>query len=152
MFRPLMIGAALFVAAPALAQMQATNPADRPSTPLPDATAQDSSNARSDAIAAQTAPGVAAANEDVAAQARLQSGAAAAVNTANDARYRADVRRYRAAMRTRRQVIASDAALQADRERAYAMAMSDWREQVRACKKGHSRACKLPTPNPQNYM
>ena len=152
MFRPLLLGAALIVAAPALSQMQTTSPADQPSTPLPDATAQDGNTPRSNAIAAETAPGVAAANRDVGAQARLQTGAAAAVNGANDARYRADVRRYRAAMRARRQIIASDAALQADRERAYAMAMADWRDQVRACKKGHSRACKLPTPNPQNYM
>lgn len=35
MFRPLLIGAALVIAAPAIAQTQSTNPADQPSTPLP---------------------------------------------------------------------------------------------------------------------
>ncbi|AXJ97056.1 hypothetical protein DM480_11935 [Sphingomonas sp. FARSPH] len=142
----------MLAAAPALAQMQATNPADRPSTPLNADLGRDNDSARSNAIAAQTAPGVAAANADVAAQAQLQDNAVAAVNAADSAQYRADVRRYRAAMRARRQVIAADAALQVDRERAYAMAMADWRAQVRACKRGHSRACTMPSPDPQNYM
>lgn len=134
MFRPVLIGAALVVAAPGLAQT--ASPADQ----------------RNDAISAQTAPGVADANRSVAAQARFQAGAADAVNAAQDARYRADVQRYRAAMRARRHVIAADAALQNDRERAYAMAMADWRAQVRACERGHNRACKQPSPNPQDYM
>ncbi len=134
MFRPILIGTMLFGAAPVLAQSTTA------------------AQSRSDAIAAQTAPGVADANRSIAAQARMQSGAVTAVNAAQDARYRADVQRYRAAMRARRHVIASDSALQNDRERAYAMAMADWRAQVRACERGRSRACKRPSPNPQDYM
>lgn len=137
MFRPLVI-AGLMIATPVVAQTQMQ-------TPSP-ATQQD------DAIAAQTAAGVAAANRDIGAEARMQTGAAAAVNVANEARYRNDVRRYRAAVRARRQTIAADAAVQNDRERAYAMAMADWRAQVAACKRGHSRACNRPSPDPQNYM
>lgn len=139
MFRPLLLGVALMAAAPVVAQTQ--SPAG-----------QDNDSARSNAIAAQTAQNVAAANDEVAAQARLQGGAAAAVNAANDARYTRDVARYRAAMRARRHTIVANEALQADRERAYAMAMADWRAQVRACNRGKTRACKMPSPNPQDYM
>ncbi|MGP7796267.1 hypothetical protein [Sphingomonas sp. CLY1604] len=152
MIRPLLLGAALIAAAPVLAQTQTASPADQASTPLPYDPGRDSNTPRSNAIAAETAPGVAAANAETLAQARLQDGAANAVNAANDARYAADVRRYRAAMRHRRQVIATDAAVQNDRERAYAMAMADWRAQVAACKRGRTRACKMPSPDPQNYM
>lgn len=153
MIRIVMLGAALAAAVPALAQQaQTASPADQPSRPLDYDPGHDSTSARSDAIAAQTAPGVAAANADVAAQASLQSGAVPAVNAANEARYAADVAQYRAAMRARRHTIAANAALQADRERAYAMAMADWRAQVIACEKGHNRACKMPSPNPQDYM
>lgn len=138
MFRPFLIGAAL-IAAPALSQTAPT-PAPTPATQA------------DDAIAAQTAPEVAAANRQVGAVAKFDTGAVTAVNAANEARYQADVRRYRAATRARRHTIAADAALQADRERAYAMAMADWRDQVAACKRGRSRACKMPSPNPANYM
>jgi hypothetical protein len=137
MFRPILIGAAL-IAAPVVAQTTPTPP-----TPT---------EQRDDAVAAETAPEVAAANRQVGAVASFDNGAVTAVNAANKARYQADVRRYRAAMRARRHTIAADAALQSDRERAYAMAMSDWRDQVAACKRGRSRACRMPSPNPANYM
>lgn len=150
MFRPLLVGAALVIAAPAIAQT--TDPADQPSTPLPYDPGHDSNTPRSNAIAAESAPGVAAANRDMHAQIRMEDTAVGAVNAANDARYQADVAAYRAAMRARRQTIAANAALQADRERAYAMAMADWRDQVAACKRGKSRACKMPSPNPASYM
>lgn len=154
MFRPLLIGAALVIAAPVIAQTgtQATSPADQPSTPLPYDPGHDSNTPRSNAIAAETAPGVAAANRDMHAQIRMDDTAVNTVNAANEARYQADVAAYRAAMRARRQTIAANAALQADRERAYAMAMADWRAQVDACNRGKSRACKLPSPDPQDYM
>ena len=154
MFRPLLIGAALVIAAPVIAQTgtQATSPADQPSTPLPYDPGHDSNTPRSNAIAAETAPGVAAANRDMHAPIRMDDTAVNTVNAANEARYQADVAAYRAAMRARRQTIAANAALQADRERAYAMAMADWRAQVDACNRGKSRACKLPSPDPQDYM
>jgi hypothetical protein len=136
MFRPILIGAAL-IAAPVVAQTTAPAPATSPAA---------------DAAATETAPEVAAANRQVGAMASFDNGAVTAVNAANAARYQADVRRYRQAMRARRQTIAADAALQADRERAYAMAMADWRDQVAACKRGRTRACRMPSPNPANYM
>ena len=83
------------IAAPAIAQTQSTNPADQPSTPLPYDPGHDSNTPRSNAIAAESAPGVAAANRDVAAQARMDGHAVTAVNAANDARYQADVAAYR---------------------------------------------------------
>lgn len=150
MFRPLLVGAALVIAAPAIAQT--TDPADQPSTPLPYDPGHDSNTPRSNAIAAESAPGVAAANRDMHAQIRMEDTAVGAVNAANDARYQADVAAYRAAMRARRQTIAANAALQADRERAYAMAMADWRAQVDACNRGKTRACNMPSPDPQDYM
>lgn len=137
MFRPILIGAAL-IAAPVVAQTTPTPPT--------------STEQRDDAVAAETAPEVAAANRQVGAVASFDNGAVTAVNAANEARYQADVRRYRAAMRARRHTIAADAALQSDRERAYAMAMADWRDQVAACKRGRTRACRMPSPNPANYM
>jgi hypothetical protein len=137
MFRPILIGAAL-IAAPVFAQTT-------PASPTP-------TEQRDDAVAAETAPEVAAANRQVGAVASFDNGAVTAVNAANAARYQADVRRYRAAMRARRHTIAADAALQSDRERAYAMAMADWRDQVAACKRGRTRACRMPSPNPANYM
>ena len=139
MFRPILIGAAL-IAAPVVAQTTPVSP-----TPTP-------TEQRDDAVAAETAPEVAAANRQVGAVASFDNGAVTAVNAANQARYQADVRRYRAAMRARRHTIAADAALQADRERAYAMAMADWRDQVAACKRGRTRACRMPSPNPATYM
>ena len=137
MVRSILIGAALIAALPVAAQTTTPTPAEQQ---------------RDDAVAAQTAPETAAANQRVDAVSRFDTGAVTAVNAANEARYQRDVRRYRAAMRARRQTIAADTALQADRERAYAMAMADWRDQVAACKRGKSRACKMPSPNPANYM
>jgi hypothetical protein len=142
MFRPILIGAAL-IAAPVFAQTT-------PSAPAP--AAAPAAAQGDDAVAAETAPEVVAANREVGAVAQFDNGAVTAVNAANQARYQADVRRYRAAMRAHRRTIAADAALQADRERAYAMAMSDWRDQVAACKRGRTRACRMPSPNPANYM
>ena len=142
MFRPILIGAAL-IAAPVFAQTT-------PSAPAP--AAAPAAAQGDDAVAAATAPEVVAANREVGAVAQFDNGAVTAVNAANQARYQADVRRYRAAMRAHRRTIAADAALQADRERAYAMAMSDWRDQVVACKRGRTRACRMPSPNPANYM
>lgn len=142
MIRILMLCGAALIAAPATAQT--TSPADAPSTPLPYDPGHDGTNARSDAIAAETAPGTAAANAEVAQQTPRT-----AVDTAQ---YSRDLAAYREAVRARADVITADAALQSDRERAYAMAMADWRTQVEACKRGHPRACDMPSPNPADYM
>lgn len=138
----MLLGAAL-IAAPVCAQTS-PNPADQPSTPLPYDPGHDSTSARSDAIAAETAPGTAAANAEVAARA-----SATPVDTAQ---YQQDLAAYRAALRARRATIATDAAVQEQRERAYAMAMADWRAQVIACRRGSTRACDMPSPVPADYM
>lgn len=141
---PLAFAAALVLAAPALAQTTAPNPADQPSTPLPYDPGHDSNTPRSNAIAAETAPGVAAANAQIAAE--------ASHSAIDPVQATKDRLAYRAAMRARHREIATDAAIQEQREGAYAQAMADWRAQVAACERGHTRACKLPTPDPANYM
>ena len=144
---PLALAAALAFAAPALAQTNPadqTSPADRPSTPLPYDPGHDRNTPRSNAIAAETAPGVAAANAEVASQ--------TSPSAIDPVQATKDRMAYRAAVRARHRTIAVDAAIQEQREGAYAQAMADWRAQVAACKRGHSRACELPTPNPQDYM
>jgi hypothetical protein len=140
---PFVLATALVLGAPALAQT-APNPADQPSRPLPYDPGHDSTSARSDAIAAETAPGVAAANNEVAAQ--------ASPSAIDPVQVTKDRMAYRAAVRARHRTIAVDAAIQEQREAAYAAAMADWRAQVAACERGKTRACKLPTPNPQDYM
>lgn len=137
----LALGTALVLAAPAVAQ---TNPADQASAPLPYDPGHDSNTPRSNAIAAETAPGVAAANQEVAAQAQATG--------VNSPQYQQDLAAYRAALRARHRTIAVDAAIQEQREGAYAQAMADWRAQVAACERGHNAMCKLPTPDPQDYM
>lgn len=109
---------------------------------------QDTNSPRSNAIAARTAPGVAAANRAVADGA----GPAQSVNPADQAAYAADLRAYDAARRMRRHVINRDRAYYDRQQRAYAMAMADWRAQTAACHRGHNRACRLPTPRPADYM
>jgi hypothetical protein len=141
---PLALVAALALAAPGLAQTAAPNPADQPSTPLPYDPGRDSNTPRSDAIAAETAPGVAAANNQVAAQ--------TSPSAIDPVQATKDRLAYRAALRARHRTIAVDAAIQEQREGAYAQAMADWRVQVAACKRGHQRACDMPSPDPQNYM
>lgn len=141
---PLMLAAACVLAAPVLAQTAAPSPADQASTPLPYDPGHDSTSARSNAIAAETSAGVADANAEVAAQA-----SASAIDPVQATK---DRLAYRAALRVRHRQIAVDAAVQEQREGAYAAAMADWRAQVVACERGHTRACKLPTPDPQDYM
>jgi hypothetical protein len=109
---------------------------------------QDARDARSDRISAGTAPDVAAANRAVAGR-MVPTGTVA---PADQAAYEADVRAYDAARHARRQVIRRNQAYYDREQRAYAMAMADWRAQVAACRRGHTRACRLPTPRPGDYM
>jgi hypothetical protein len=100
-------------------------------------------------------PDVAAANQDVAAQAAAREGAVAEVNAETqasaDAQYTADLAAYRDALRAHHREVRRDARIADRQERAYADAMRDWRRQVYACKHGSSRACKAPSPNPADY-
>jgi hypothetical protein len=141
---PFALAATLALAAPVVAQTAAPNAADQPSTPLPYDPGHDSTTPRSNAIAAETAPGVADANNQVAAQ--------TSPSAIDPVQATKDRMAYRAAVRARHRTIAVDAAIQEQREGAYAQAMADWRVQVAACKRGHQRACDMPSPDPQNYM
>jgi hypothetical protein len=86
------------------------------------------------------------------AQAQTNNAVAQAQNEENQAQYEADKAAYAAALRQHnREVLENDATFIRQRE-AYAMAMRDWRAQVAMCKRGYQSACKLPTPDPLNYM
>ncbi|ABQ66610.1 hypothetical protein [Rhizorhabdus wittichii] len=86
------------------------------------------------------------------AQTQTNNAVAQAQNEENQAQYEADKAAYAAALRQHnREVLENDATFIRQRE-AYAMAMRDWRAQVAMCKRGYQSACKLPTPDPMNYM
>nr|WP_047166280.1 hypothetical protein [Sphingomonas sp. Y57] len=86
------------------------------------------------------------------AQTQTNNAVAQAQNEENQAQYEADKAAYAAALRQHnREVLETDATFIRQRE-AYAMAMRDWRAQVAMCKRGYQSACKLPTPDPMNYM
>ena len=103
----------------------------------------------------QNNPNVAAANQDVAAQAAARQGAIADANAdaqaGADAQYTADMASYREALRAHHRAVVADARIYDHQQRAYADAMRDWRRQVYACKHGSNKACKAPTPDPANY-
>lgn len=143
----LTVGAlALAMVTPVVAQ--STQDPAAASTPLPYDRGYDKDDARTRAINDSGRPAVQAANESIAAQAAARDTATGI----DQARYAEDVAAYRAALDARHETMAAEAAMQADRERAYAMAMADWRAQVAACERGRTRACRLPTPNPADYM
>ncbi|MES2495060.1 MAG: hypothetical protein V4618_03015 [Pseudomonadota bacterium] len=86
------------------------------------------------------------------AQAQTNNAVAQAQNEINQEEYAADKAAYAAALRQHnREVLATDATFIRQQD-AYAMAMRDWRAQVAMCKRGYQSACKLPTPDPMNYM
>jgi hypothetical protein len=113
---------------------------------------QDANAPRTNAIAAGTAPGVAAANNEAAAKVAARDQAQAAASNADQAQHDADMRAYDAARRARRQVLRHDQAYYDREQSAYAAAMADWREQVAACNRGHTRACNAPSPRPGDYL
>lgn len=86
------------------------------------------------------------------AQAQTNNAVAQAQNDINQQEYEADKAAYSAALRQHnREVLATDATF-IRQQNAYAMAMRDWRAQAAMCKRGYQSACKLPTPDPMNYM
>jgi len=90
--------------------------------------------------------------ESAIARTQTNNAVAQAQNEINQAEYEADKAAYAAALRQHnREVRATDATFLRQQE-AYAMAMRDWRAQVAMCKRGYQSACKLPTPDPMNYM
>ncbi len=144
MIRTLLIAGAALLAAPLAAQ---TTPADGPGTPLPYDLGRDNDSPRSNAGALESRPGTIAANREALAESRANG----ATIVGDQARYDADVAAYRAALRANAATAVADAAIQARNERAYALAMEDWRAQVRACDRGSTRACNAPAPDPAAY-
>ena len=98
-----------------------------------------------------SSPDVAAANQDVAAQAAARQAAAADVQADNQAQYSADIAAYDAAVRANHRTAVRNARIYDHQQRAYADAMAAWRHQVYACKHGNNRACNAPTPDPANF-
>lgn len=128
--------AAALVAVPALAtaQMQDAAPVQAPSP-------------ASEAVSAQTAPGVAAA----AAEANLRGGMIKADNVGATAVYARDMAAYRTAVRRHNRTLIRDQVRYDRQQRAYADAMAVWRDQIAACKRGSARACRAPTPDPAAF-
>ena len=149
----LLAGASLIAAIPAFAQTPPPAPAagsespDAPRQPLPYDRGYDKDSPRTEAIDASGRAGVAAANDDIAAQSADQTSTGAV----DQAQYSQDMAAYRDALRARHHAINADARVYDHQQRAYADAMADWRAQVYACKRGHNRACELPTPDPADY-
>ena len=74
-----------------------------------------------------------------------------AANAERQRQYEQDRAAFRAAAEARRAKIMSDAMAYERQQRAYADAMAAWRIQSDACKKGDMKACKAPTPVPDDY-
>lgn len=140
MIRTLLSAGMAMLAVPVAAQTSWSTQASAPSSYDIEG---DDDRGRDEAGALESRPGVIAANR--AALARTARGGA--VLAADQARYAADIAAYRAAMRAHRR----DVAVGARQERAYAMAMVDWRAQVDACDRGQRQACVAPAPDPADY-
>ncbi|MGN6122405.1 MAG: hypothetical protein ACTHOJ_05555 [Sphingomonas oligoaromativorans] len=141
----LLSGGALFAAAaslmaPALAQTDPHQPAN-------DGSAAASQTVPPGSVAPGVDPGTSSANAGV--NASIQS--VHAQNAANRAAYDADMNAYDAAMRAHGRAVARQDAHYARQQRAYADAMEAWRIQDAACRRGKTKACKAPAPDPADY-
>lgn len=99
---------------------------------------------RSEAISRSTIAETARANER--AEAEIGDG-----YVIDDDRYARDRAAYDEAVRAHGRETARYAADYVRSQRAYAMAMDEWRAQVDACDAGVRRACYAPTPEPADY-
>lgn len=89
-------------------------------------------------------------NDNVAAA--DNTAAAGQAMTAEDrAQYEADRAAYMDALVKHDAAVNRTDARYVRQQVAYADAMTAWRQQVRACKKGYQRACNAPTPNPADF-
>lgn len=77
--------------------------------------------------------------------------AGATANATDRAQYDADREAYMNALARHDAAVNRTDARYVRQQTAYADAMTAWREQVRACKKGYKRACNAPTPNPADF-
>ena len=88
---------------------------------------------------------------------RLNSGVVAAhdartsTGMSDQAQYNADRQAYMDALARHDAAVDRTDARYIRQQGAYADAMTAWRGQVRACKKGYKRACNAPTPNPADF-
>lgn len=88
---------------------------------------------------------------------QLNNSVVAAQNTATattldaKAQYEADRQAYADALAAHDAAVNRTDTRYIKQQVAYADAMTAWRDQVRACKKGYKRACNAPTPNPVDY-
>lgn len=106
------------------------------------------------AINAGGQAGTAALNDGASAASQMQSSsdaATVAMTAANQAQYDADRQAYMDALVRHDAAVDRTDARYARQRNAYADAMSVWRAQVAACKRGHQKACDMPTPNPADY-
>lgn len=103
---------------------------------------------QSDAISAATAPGTAAANDRAGARVAQRAGGQAV----DQARYAEDMAAYGRAVRARHRGMVRDERTYGRQQRAYADAMADWRLQVAACRRGNTRMCRMPAPDPSRYF
>ncbi|WCT74870.1 hypothetical protein PQ455_06525 [Sphingomonas naphthae] len=145
---PMMIAALLAsaTALPASAQTLPTAPAS-PTRELPYDRGYDKPSPRTDAINAQEGP----VTDTLNAQAGAAATATASADIDAKAVYEADREAYwRALMAHDRSVLRTDERY-ARQQNAYADAMVAWRMQDAACKRGNQRACKAPTPTPEQF-
>ena len=91
------------------------------------------------------------ANGAVATDAAMRQAGQSMANADTQAQYAADMEAYRRSLRQHNRGVIRDQVRYDRQQRAYADAMSAWREQVYACHHGHTRACRAPTPNPANF-
>jgi hypothetical protein len=108
--------------------------------------------AKENAVNAVEGPVTQTLNNQVNNNAVATQTAVDAQNTDAQAQYAADKEAYWATISANNGKVARNDAHYMKMQEAYAAAMHDWRMQVVACKRGHQRACDLPTPVPANYM
>lgn len=125
---------------PAMAQTDPNQPAN-------DGSAAASMTVPPGQVAPGQDPGTASANAGV--QGSIQ--ATDNQNAAAQAQYQQDLAAYDAAVRAHGRAVARQDVRYARQQRAYADAMEAWRIQDAACRRGHSRACKAPAPDPADY-
>lgn len=100
-------------------------------------------DARHDAVDAVEAPITAQLNARVSSDVYDTQARNAQAETEYDARMRQYQRADDASARAQERY--------SYQQRAYALAMNDWRAQVAACRDGYTRACDAPPPDPADY-
>jgi hypothetical protein len=92
-------------------------------------------------------PGTTALNTHVAVGTSMQLEG----NAAAQAQYSNDMEAYRKSLTATGSATVRDQSRYDNQRRAYADAMFAWRLQVRACERGHVKACKAPSPDPADF-